>query len=185
VVKILSRHPIVAPAYGVYSHRFGDLWLTGGASNSGGAVLRKFFNDRTIRALTRKLRPDEPTRLHYYPLPATGERFPVDDPDLTPRLDPRPPEDLLFFQGILEGIARVEASGYRRLRSLGAPSPRRVFTIGGGAGNAAWTRIRERLLGVPVIPATNREAAFGAALLALSASRETTTESKSPQFSIF
>jgi sugar (pentulose or hexulose) kinase len=139
----------------------------GGASNSGGAVLRTLFSDERIRQLTASLRPDRPTGLDYYPLPAPGERFPVNDPDLPPRLEPRPGSDGLFFQGILEGIARIEAAAYKRLASLGAPAPRSVLTLGGGAGNPGWTRIRERMLGVPVRTARVTQAAFGAALLAL------------------
>lgn len=42
-----------------------------------------------------------------------------------------------------------------------------VFTAGGGAKNDKWTKIRERVLGLPVSPAVHTEAAYGAALLAL------------------
>jgi D-ribulokinase len=167
VVKILGKSPVWAPEFGVYSHRLGDLWLIGGASNTGGAVLRRYFDDAAIERLTQGIRPDAPTGLDYYPLPGPGERFPVNDPALPPRLAPRPADDLRFFHGLLEGMARIEAEGYRRLQALGAPAPRRVMTIGGGAGNRGWTRIRERLLGVPVTRAAAQEAAFGAALLAL------------------
>jgi len=67
---------------------------------------------------------------------------------------------------LLEGIAQIEALAYRRLAEFGAPYPRRVLTTGGGAVNPAWTAIRARHLGVPVVAATHREAAYGAALLA-------------------
>lgn len=167
VVKVLGPQPIGAPEYGVYSHRFGPLWLIGGASNSGGAVLRQFFADAQIERLSALVRPEEPTELDYYPLPAIGERFPVADPRLETRVEPRPAEDWRFLQGLLEGVAAIEAAGYERLRALGAPTPQRVLTIGGGARNAAWTRIRERVLGVPVTPAPVQEAAYGAALLGL------------------
>jgi sugar (pentulose or hexulose) kinase len=40
VLKLLSRTRVDDARYGIYSHRLGDLWLTGGASNTGGAVLR-------------------------------------------------------------------------------------------------------------------------------------------------
>lgn len=166
VLKVLGREPIAAPEYGVYSHRFGDYWLIGGASNSGGAVLRRYFDDEEIRRLSSTLDPERPTGLDYYPLPAPGERFPVDDAGLQPRLSPRPEDDGRFLQGLLEGIARIEAAGYRRLHSLGAPLPRSVLTTGGGADNAGWTRIRAGLLGVPVRAAEHREAAYGAALIA-------------------
>jgi sugar (pentulose or hexulose) kinase len=167
VLKVVGEGPVTAPEYGVYSHRFGHRWLIGGASNSGGAVLRRFFDDARIQVLTARLRPDRPTGLDYYPLPADGERFPFNDPEMQPRLNPRPDDDLRFFQGLLEGIAGIEAAGYRRLVALGAPAPTLVSTIGGGAGNRGWTRIRARMLGVPVMPAGFQEAAYGSAVLAL------------------
>ncbi len=172
VVKLLSSDPLSDPALGVYSHRIGDLWLTGGASNSGGAVLRRFFDDQVIERLSAAMNPDRPTGLDYYPLLRPGERFPCNDPDFAPRLEPRPARDELFLQGMLEGMAAIEASGYRLLGELGAPRLRRVVSIGGGAGNPQWRRIRERLLGVPVTTARHQQAAYGAALLALRGQRE-------------
>lgn len=66
-------------------------------------------------------------------------------------------------------MARIEAQGYGLLRDLGAPAVGAVLSIGGGAQNRAWTRIRARALGVPVVVAQVQEAAFGAARLALGA----------------
>jgi sugar (pentulose or hexulose) kinase len=168
VLKVIGRDSVSAPEYGVYSHRLGERWLVGGASNSGGAVLRRYFDDSRIRQLSESLRPNQPTGLDYYPLPAPGERFPINNGALPPRLTPRPADDVCFLQGLLEGIAAIEAAGYRRLEALGAPPPSRVLSTGGGAMNEGWSRIRERCLGVPVIPAEHREAAYGAALIALS-----------------
>jgi hypothetical protein len=155
------------PDRGVYSHRLGDHWLVGGASNSGGAVLAQFFDREAIDRYTARLQIDRPTGLDYYPLPATGERFPVNDPSLAPRLSPRPADDAVFFQGILEGITAIEARGYALLAALGAPAPARILTTGGGAVNAGWQLMRERALGIPVIAAKQQEAAYGAALLAM------------------
>ncbi len=166
VLKVLSERPVFAPAYGVYSHRLGERWLAGGASNSGGAVLLKFFTDTQIAAMTPSLQPERPTGLDYYPLPDPGERFPVNDPDLAPRLAPRPAQDIRFFQGMLEGMAAIERQGYRLLAALGAPYPTSVRSVGGGAKNRAWTRIRERLLSVPMLTPHHQDAAYGAALLA-------------------
>jgi len=166
VLKLVSEHPIIAPEYGIYSHRMGELWLVGGASNSGGAVCAHFFSPEQMRTLTRELNPDRVTGLDYYPLLRPGERFPVNDPDYPPRMTPRPSQDAVFFQGILEGLSRIEARGYALLTDLGAPAPRRVLSLGGGAANPAWRRIRERMLGVPVLLAEHREAAYGTALLA-------------------
>jgi len=166
VLKLVSEHPIAAPEYGIYSHRLGKLWLVGGASNSGGAVCARYFSRKRMRALTMELDPDRNTGLDYYPLLQPGERFPVNDPNYPPRMTPRPPQDAIFFQGILEGLSRIEAHGYALLTDLGAPPPRRVLSLGGGAVNPAWRRIRERMLGIPVLLAEHQEAAYGAALLA-------------------
>lgn len=166
VLKLLSTSRVESGRHGVYSHRLGNLWLTGGASNSGGAVLKSFFDAQTLQGLSRRINPAEPSGLDYYPLLQPGERFPVNDPALQPRLAPRPPDDMRFLQGLLEGMARIEAQGYHLLQTLGATPLRRVLSSGGGAGNTAWTAIRARLLEVPVRAAAQGEAAFGAALLA-------------------
>jgi sugar (pentulose or hexulose) kinase len=167
VVKLLSERPIFAAAQGVYSHRLGDRWLAGGASNSGGAALLAHFTADRMAALTPRLDATRRTGLDYYPLPKAGERFPIADATLPPRVTPRPDDDALFFQGLLEGIAAIEALAYDRLRQLGAPPLKRVISIGGGARNPAWTELRRRALGVPVTVAETTEASFGAALLAL------------------
>jgi sugar (pentulose or hexulose) kinase len=168
VLKLASEKPLFAPEYGIYSHRIGDLWLAGGASNTGGAVLAQFFSAEQLRELSSRIDPSVSTGLDYYPLPAPGERFPINDPALAPRLIPRPDDDAVFLQGLFEGIARVEALGYRRLSELGGPRLARVISVGGGAANETWRRIRAAALGVPVVASANDEAAVGVARLALS-----------------
>jgi sugar (pentulose or hexulose) kinase len=165
-LKLVSETRVESARHGVYSHWFGDLWLAGGASNAGGRVLRQHFADSELEELSRRIDPERDSGLDYYPLPAPGERFPHNDPAMAPRLEPRPAEREVFLQGLFEGLARVEALGYRRLSELGASAPRRVLSSGGGARNPAWTRIRARLLGVPVEQARQQEAAYGAARLA-------------------
>ncbi|MGK9232333.1 FGGY-family carbohydrate kinase [Inquilinus limosus] len=167
VIKLLSDRPVDSPQHGVYSHRMGDRWLVGGASNSGGAVIAQLFGRDRLPALTAALRPDRPTGLSYYPLPRPGERFPVADPALAPVLEPRPDDDAVFFQGVLEGIAGIEARAYRLLAELGAPAVTSLRSVGGGAANAGWTEIRRRQLGVPFLPALSEDAAEGTARLAL------------------
>ena len=166
VLKLLSDVRVESVEHGVYSHWFGRRWLAGGASNAGGAVLRQFFDDRTLALLSERIDPTVASPLDYVPLPRTGERFPVNDPELAPRLSPRPADDAEFLHGLLESLARVEARGYALLAELGASPLARVETAGGGACNPAWTRIRERHLGVSVSAARHSEAAYGAALLA-------------------
>ncbi|WP_028032355.1 FGGY-family carbohydrate kinase [Chelativorans sp. J32] len=169
VLKLLSDREINAPAYGIYSHRIAGMWLAGGASNTGGAVIRAHFPDDELADLTGRLEPDRPTGLDYYPLLRAGERFPINDPHLAPRLEPRPSDDAFFFQGILEGIAAIEKQGYARLSELGAPPLKSIRSVGGGAANPAWTRIRRGLLNVPFLDACSVEAAAGTARLALRA----------------
>lgn len=171
VLKVLSTQPIFDSAYGIYSHRWHDpkldLYVAGGASNTGGAVLSHFFCPEELQRLSDRLDPDCVSPYDYYPLLRSGERFPISDPDLSPRLTPRPPEPHLFLHGLLESIARIEKLGYERLQSCGASYPTRVITAGGGAINHTWQAIRSRVLGVPVTPADRPDSAYGTALLAL------------------
>ncbi|GKD84591.1 xylulose kinase-like protein, partial [Tanacetum coccineum] len=82
-------------------------------------------------------------------------------------LSPHPESDVAYLHGILESIASIEAKGYALLNDLGATEVDEVFTAGGGSKNDKWTRIRERVLGLPLSRALQTEAAYGAALLAL------------------
>lgn len=167
VLKLASDRPVDAPQYGIYSHRVGDFWLVGGASNSGGAVIRELIGDERLEELTARLDPAKPTQLDYYPLLKPGERFPISDPRYPPRLTPRPADDAIFFQGILEGIAEIERLGFERLAALGAPRLATMRTVGGGARNAAWQEIRRGKLGIPFLEPRSVEAAAGTAALVL------------------
>lgn len=167
VLKQLSEQRIDSAEYGVYSHRYGELWLVGGASNAGSGVLRSHFSDAQLASLSAQIDPLQDSPLDYYPLTRPGERFPVNDARLAPRLLPRPSSDVEFLHGLLQGLARIEAAGYARLAELGAPRLERVVTNGGGAKNEAWRKLRERFLHVPVGTATQGEAACGSALLCL------------------
>jgi D-ribulokinase len=166
VLKLLSTEPIDRAQYGIYSHRWGDLWLVGGASNTGGAVLRHFFSDRDLANLSAVIDPQIPTDLDYYPLLRPGERFPVNDAELLPRLTPRPPSDVAFLAGLLTGIARIEAQGYQLLEQWGAQPLTAVYTAGGGATNQVWQEIRQQQLQVPMLTAHHQDAAYGTALIA-------------------
>jgi sugar (pentulose or hexulose) kinase len=165
-LKLLSTRPVFAAEYGIYSHRIGDQWLAGGASNTGGVVIDQFFSKDDVMRLTPRLDPDNATGLDYYPLSKRGERFPINDPTLEPRMTPRPEDDHVFFQAILEGIAAVEALGYRRLAELGASPLISIRSTGGGAANTAWTKIRLRALAVPEKSSFSEHAAVGTARLA-------------------
>ncbi|MDW9961802.1 FGGY-family carbohydrate kinase [Sinorhizobium meliloti] len=171
-VKMLSDKPLFAPEFGLYSHRIGDMWLAGGASNTGGAVLAAHFSNDRIAELSEQIDPASDTGLDFYPLLKPGERFPVADPAFMPRMEPRPTEDAEFLKAIFEGIAGVERLAYERLVSLGSPALGSIRTVGGGAKNGVWTEIRKRRLAVPFLPVLSEEAAAGAARLALSGAKE-------------
>jgi len=166
-IKLLSQTPVYAPSFGIYSHKIGDTWLAGGASNTGGKVLAHFFNPAELGEYSATMNTSVLTGLDYYPLLKPGERFPVNDSTLNPRLEPRPASDTLFLQGMLEGIATVEKLAYTRLTELGASPLRSIRTVGGGATNSAWTMIRKSLLpDIPFNKSVSEHAATGAAVLA-------------------
>lgn len=166
VLKLLSETRVDAGEYGIYSHWFGSQWLAGGASNAGGAVLRQHFSNDELRSLSGQINPERSSGLDYYPLPGKGERFPYNDPERLPRLEPRPQDRSEFLHGILEGLAKIEAGGYARLAELGATPLQAVVSAGGGAANPVYSRIRARLLNVPVTQAAEHEACYGSARLA-------------------
>ena len=166
VVKILSDQPVFAPEYGIYSHRIGDQWLPGGASNTGGNVLTHFFSDEELIRHSRNLDPETQINLDYYPLLKAGERFPINDPAFPPRLEPRPPDDQTFLHGLLLGMSKVEALAYNRLKELGGPDLKSLRTVGGGSKNSVWTALRQKQTPVPMQNVASDQAAAGAARLA-------------------
>lgn len=167
VLKLLSQTRIEHRQYGIYSHRLGGLWLVGGASNTGGAVLQHYFSNSELDTLSAQIDGSQASLFNYYPLLRPGERFPINDPQFAPQLEPRPDSAVEFLHGLLDGMARIEATGYQLLQKLGATPLTQVYTAGGGAKNLAWTELRSRRLGVPILQPTHTEAAYGTALLAL------------------
>jgi sugar (pentulose or hexulose) kinase len=165
-IKMLSDVRIDDPAQGIYSHRLGYMWLVGGASNTGGGALLAHFGTDDLAQLSPKIDASKPSGLNYYPLPRRGERFPINDPSMEPIVTPRPADDALFLQGLFEGVAQIEARCYQALQERGAPAINHIFTAGGGASNATWLKIRQRLIPQTFVQATQSEAAIGVARLA-------------------
>lgn len=164
VVKQVVPHPIQAE--GLSCHRVNGRWLVGGASNTGAAILTRYFSPALIEELSRQMEGTTPSGLQLRPLLGRGERFPVDDPQLEPILAPRPVSDALFLQALLEGITAIELQGWQRLGDLGAPPIQRILTLGGGARNPHWRKLRERVLKRPVLNRPTLSAALGMARLA-------------------
>ena len=66
--------------------------------------MKKFFSGEQLAALSQKIDPEKDSGLQYYPLPRTGERFPVCDPSKLPVLEPRPKDDSQFLHGAIRSL---------------------------------------------------------------------------------
>ena len=170
VLKRLSDFPL--RNLGISNHRIHNKWLVGGASNAGCKVLSNFFTDQELKELSQQINPNKGTGLEMVPLPSIGERFPIYDPNLQPILEPRPISDSLFLHSLLEGFAEIEYQGWEKFRSLGLQLPEKIITLGGGAKNNQWKKIREKKLGIPIIN-SNKPPAYGAALIAMNIQQTT------------
>ena len=166
VIKKFVEKPLTGK--GISNHKILGNWLCGGASNAGAAILQRFFNLEYINELSQQINPYKSTGLDLLPLTKKGERFPIDNPNLQPKLKPRPVSDSLYLQALLEGLAKIEAKGWHKLHKLGADLPRQIITIGGGAKNITWKKIREKEIGIP-IKICNRPPAAGVASIAMKA----------------
>jgi D-ribulokinase len=132
VVKLLSERHVEDSKRGIYSHRLGNRWLVGGASNVGCNILRKEgFSDDELVKLSSQIDPSIDSPLNYYPLTKVGERFPKNDPNKEPVLSPKPVkignsevEEVSYrkeyLHGILQGVSAIEKEGYTALEVLGA-----------------------------------------------------------------
>ncbi len=164
VIKKFVNKPCMGR--GISNHKLLGNWLSGGASNTGSAILLDFFNLEYIEELSKQINPNKTTGLNLLPFSSKGERFPIDDPNLKPKLEPRPVSDSLYLHALFEGLAKIEAKGWQKLNELGVDLPQQIITIGGGAKNIAWKKIREREIGIP-IKICNRPPAAGVATIAL------------------
>ncbi|CAM9292673.1 unnamed protein product, partial [Heterosigma akashiwo] len=69
-LKLRSAVPVEDADRGIYSHRLGDAWLVGGASNVGaGALADQGYTDmEEVARLMEKIDPARDVDLDYYPL---------------------------------------------------------------------------------------------------------------------
>ena len=74
-------------------------------------MLKQYFSSEQLQQLSSRIDPSQPTGLDYYPLAKPGERFPVNDPQLQPRLTPRPNDDAAFLQGTLRDVCSGAPGG--------------------------------------------------------------------------
>ena len=162
-VKIITKNQIEDLNIGLYSHKLGNYWLAGGASNTGGNVLKKYFSKTQVINLSKEINPNYSSELEYYPLTDIGERFPINDPELKPQLSPRPKDETLFLHGLFEGMAKIEKKSYEAIHKLGGSFPEHIITVGGGAKNKVWEKIRMRVIKTKISPGKHVEAAVGTA----------------------
>ncbi len=166
VIKKIIDNPI--KKQGITIHRVNDNWICGGASNAGCGILSKFFSDLEINELSRQINPWKNTSLNLLPLNSKGERFPVNNANLEPILDPRPVSDTLYLHALFEGLAKIELKGWEKLGELTGSLPKKIITIGGGSKNPQWRKIREKIINIPIV-SCKKTSSFGTALLAINA----------------
>ena len=151
MIKLLSTKYIEDSSRGIYSHRLGNQWLVGGASNVGCQILRQEkYSTNELIELSKNINPLINSPLQYYPLTKIGERFPKNDPNKIPILDPKPlkantelntglndgvdgnvqdVDRTQYLHGILQGISTVEKEGYSALMELGATPLTEVISV--------------------------------------------------------
>lgn len=154
----------------VYCHRHPEgWWLPGGASNTGGECLSKFFPGEDYAKLdeTASYR-SLPTDIIVYPLAGRGERLPFASPDAGFFQLGTERDRLEFYTGCLEGVAYLECYSYALLAQLGATPIEKVFTSGSGALSTLWCHIRASVLERPLVVPATIEAAMGSCILAAS-----------------
>lgn len=173
VLKGVAPAEVLDPVAGVYSHRSPDgTWWPGAASNVGAGSIAALVPeaagheagwDAAVAGRTGSL--------IVYPLPRAGERFPWRAPDATFRAvrgDWGAASAEERYLAVLQGVALVERWGLDALGSAGSSGDLHTVS-GGGSRSAVWNQVRATVLGRPVAVVRQRDSAYGAALLALSA----------------
>ncbi|MEI6158091.1 MAG: FGGY-family carbohydrate kinase, partial [Atribacterota bacterium] len=168
VVRSLSEKLVKDPQGRIYCHRHPEgYWLPGGASNTGGECLKKFFPDGHYEIWDQEvMKINLPTSLLVYPLTRTGERLPFASSMAEFFQIGKERNRTELYAACLEGVGYIERYSYSLLEKLGSTPIRRVFSSGSGARSGIWRQIRSNILGKPVhLPATT-ESAMGACIIA-------------------
>lgn len=183
-IKALTHSPIFNPTYGIYSHKLGDHWLVGGASNSGGQVLKHFYSIKQLKHLNQFITQtdidnfSQTNTKSFYPLITPGERFPISDALMKPCLPEKPDCDQsemtysksclnahkLFLLQLLHGLTAIEKLSYERLENLTSEKPiqvKRIYSVGGGTLSNVWMQMRKETLKPMLCQPKQKQAAYG------------------------
>lgn len=167
-IKGVTRSRIRDDVGALYSHRhWSGGWIPSGTSHCGAESLATRFAGEDLQALTAAA--SEPSDMLVLPLSARGEYFPFRNADATGFEVGAPRSRADHFRAYLEGIAFVERLAMERMAALGADVSGPQATMGGGAGNDTWMRIRATVLGRPTTRPANTSSAVGAAVIAAAA----------------
>ncbi len=170
VVRGVSHNLVRDERGRVYCHRHPEgWWLPGGASNTGGECLLRFFpgEDYPVMDDQASSRP-LPSDIVVYPIGGRGERLPFASPHAEFFQLGKEKDRLELYTGCLEGVAYLERYSYELLAQLGATPITRVYTSGSGALSTLWCRIRASVLERPLMVPATIEAAMGSCILAAS-----------------
>jgi sugar (pentulose or hexulose) kinase len=173
VLKVVTDHEVASPDGTVYSHLAPDgAWWAGGASNVGAGVLRADrpgVTNEELAQLDEKAAAHGPARAARYPLTRSGERFPFSSAEAADLWVSETDDEVDAYRATLEGVAFTERLGFETLASLGAAVSDTVRAVGGGSRSRAWLQIRASTLRRTLLVPAEPSSAFGAAVLAASA----------------
>ena len=164
VIKVVADSNISGD--GFYSHLLpSNRYLLGGASNIGGVSYQKYEGD--LENLNKQAAEIGAANFITYPLPVTGERFPIKSSSITNLISAKPESDVMEYRGILEGIAFTEKYAYDLLQKAGAKLSQTIYTTGGGGKSKVLSQIRANILNRPVAITNTTGSDMGAAFLSL------------------
>jgi len=150
----------------LYTHRHADgYWLPGGASNTGGEVLRVFFGDK-VKEYDKDIIDLPPTMGFVYPLARIGEKLPFFNMEAKGFIELNSCDPKILFKAMLEGLSYIEKMIYEKIKILGYKVNNIIYAMGGGAYSLPWLKIRSNIIGKTMARAREVETAFGSCIIA-------------------
>ena len=164
-IRLLCEKPVYSPQDGIYSHRIGNYWLTGGGSNNAQKTAGKHFTAQEVKELCNSSIATAPMSLEYYSLTEPVITTSVNAKGTASSLSPALLNNANLLHHALQTMAGVEAMAYRRLNELGGTQVATIRTIGEGSLNDLWTAVRSSTVLARFYSTTSDQPAVGAALL--------------------